>query len=267
MSTAKHIALGAGIALISVAVVAYIIYLPSWTKHEIRTVTVSGHAEKKLVPDEAHLQVNLNSMKPKIAEAKASHDEKLRALLALAKDAGVEDKKVRTESSNVQPIYEYVTDPVTKENPQPQSKQVFRGYRVQTVLDVTVVDTAKVGALMEKITDAGFEKDAKTEWGTLLTLSYQVSEIDKKRDALVAEAISVARAKAERMAEAAGSRIARVQQISEGGTRVFPPPMIPSPVAMMARADMAEAAPPPPVTPPSGEQNLEANVSVTFELK
>lgn len=265
MSTAKHIALGAGIALISVAVVAYIIYLPSWTKHEIRTVTVSGHAEKKLVPDEAHLQVNLNSMKPKIAEAKASHDEKLRALLALAKDAGVEDKKVRTESSTVQPIYEYVNPPITASMPNPQPKREFKGYRVQTLLDMTVVDTSKVGVLMEKITQAGFEKDANTEWGNLLDLNYQVSEPEKKRDELLAEAIAAARTKAERMASAAGSSVVGVQSINEGQVS----PYQPMPRMMMAKAAMmAEAsADMAPVTPPSGEENLQASVSVVFELK
>lgn len=224
----------------------------------LRTISVSGQATKKIVPDEAHLRVNLNSMKPKMVDAKASHDEKLKALLEITKSEGVEERKVRTESSSIQPIYEYVN------NGNNGQTRVFRGYRIQTQLDITVVDTAKVGALMEKITNAGFEQGANTEWGNLLDLQYQVSEPEKKRDELLAEAIEIARAKAERMAKAGGSSVARVQQITEGNVSNFNPPMpVMAMGRMMPQAVMAEEAA---VAPPSGEQQLNANVSVVFEL-
>ncbi|MFZ4541137.1 MAG: SIMPL domain-containing protein [Rickettsiales bacterium] len=264
----KPVILGAAIALISAAVIGVISRPPSMMGGAAmpRSITVSGHANRKLVPDEAHLRVNLNSMKLKMAEAKSSHDEKLKDLLELTKAEGVEERKVRTESSTVQPMYEYVNEPATSIAPYPQPKQVFRGYRVQTLLDITVVDTTKVGALMEKITEAGFEKDAKTEWGNLLDLQYQVSEPDKKRDELLAEAITAARTKAERMAKAAGTVVAGVQQISEGNISPYNPPPMPM-VAMKAMAMDAAGAERAPVAPPSGEQELEANVSVIFELK
>lgn len=262
----KPVVIGA-IAFASVAIFSVLTRPPAMLggASPVRTISVSGQANKKLVPDEAHLRVNLNSMKLKMAEAKSDHDDKLRALLEITKSEGVEERKVRTESSNVQPIYEYVNMPVTAMMPNPQPKREFRGYRVQTLLDITVVDTSKVGALMEKITEAGFEKDANTEWGNLLELNYQVSEPEKKRDELLAEAIAAARTKAERMANAAGSRVVGVQSINEGHVS----PYNPMPMMMMAKgAMMAEAsADAAPVAPPSGEQNLQASVSVVFELK
>lgn len=260
----KSIVVGAAIALVSVAVVALVVR-PAFVVGggAKRTISVSGQANKKIVPDEAHLRVNLNSMLPKMAEAKAAHDQKLKALLEITKAEGVEERLVRTESSNVQPIYEYVNQPASAVIPYPQPKREFRGYRVQTLLDITVADTAKVGALMEKITEAGFEKDANTEWGNLLDLNYQVSAPEKKRDALLAEAIAAARTKAERMAEAAGTSVARVESISEGNVSPYQPPMR----LMMAKAAMMdESAAAAPIAPPSGEENLQANVSVVFEL-
>lgn len=260
----KSFVTGAAIALLSALVIAVVVRPPLFMGggNVVRTVTVSGQANKKLVPDEAHLRVNLNAMKLKMAEAKTAHDDKLRSLIEIIKSEGVEERKVRTESSSVQPIYEYVTPAVTAGMPMPQPKHEFRGYRVQTQLDITVVDTAKVGVLMEKITEAGFEKDANTEWGNLLDLNYQVSEREKKRDELLAEAIAAARTKAERMAQAAGTSVARVQTINEGNVSNYNPrPMMMAKGAMMA--DMESAAP---VAPPSGEENLQANVSVVFEL-
>lgn len=265
----KQVILGAAITLVAVAVVGVTLRpLPlAGGTQALRTISVSGQANKKLVPDEAHLRVNLNSMNMKMAEAKADHDEKLRALLEIAKSEGVEERKLRTESSSVQPVYEYVNPPITASMPNPQPKREFKGYRVQTLLDMTVVDTAKVGVLMEKITEAGFEKDANTEWGNLLELNYQVSEPEKKRDELLAEAIAAARSKAERMASAAGARVVGVQSISEGRVNhlLNSPPL---PIAAMRSVAMdAVSAETVPVTPPSGEENLQASVSVVFELR
>lgn len=269
-NTLKPVIVGAAIALISVALIVVGVrptVIAAGTG--VRTISVSGQANRKLVPDEAHLRVNLNSMKMKMAEAKTAHDEKLRALLEITKAEGVEERKVRTESSAVQPIYEYVNTPVTAIVPNPQPTRVFRGYRVQTQLDITVVDTAKVGVLMEKITEAGFEKDANTEWGNLLDLNYQVSEPEKKRDELLAEAITAARAKAERMADAAGTSVAGVQSINEGNVSNYNP--MPRMMMAAAKAESMESGllepPPLPIAAPTGEQNLQANVSVVFELK
>ncbi|MDX2094592.1 MAG: SIMPL domain-containing protein [Alphaproteobacteria bacterium] len=259
----KPVILGAVIALLSAVAV---VRLPamSGVANAPRTISVTGQANKKILPDEAHLRVNLNAMNLNMAEAKAAHDEKLGTLFEIAKSEGVEEKKLRTESASVQPVYEYVTPPVTATMPNPQPTRVFRGYRMQTQLDITVVDTAKVGALMEKITEAGFEKEANTEWGNLLDLHYEVSEPEKKRDELLAEAIAAARAKAEHMAEAAGAGVVRVQHISEGMVSPYNPPR-PMPMMAMTKMGVAEAQGSA-VTPPPGEQDLQANVSVIFEL-
>lgn len=226
----------------------------------VRTISVSGMAERKIVPNEAHLRVNLNSMDMKMAAAKAAHDVKLKKLLSITKEAEIDERKVRTESSTIQPIYDYINDPKTG-----QGTRVFKGYRVQTQLDITVADTAKLGGLMEQITNAGFEEGANTEWGNLLDLNYQIADPDKQRDELLAEAITNARTKAERMVKAADASLGRVYQINEGSAPSFRPP-VPMPMVMMAKsadAGMAEAA----YAPPAGEQNVQASVNVVFELK
>lgn len=225
----------------------------------VRTITVSGMAERKVVPNEAHLQVNLNSLAMKLADAKAAHDKKLVKLMSIVKGEGIDEKKVRTENSNIQPMYDYRNDPKTG-----QSNRVFKGYRAQTNLDITVADSAKVGPLMEKITAAGFEQGASTEWGNLLNLDYRISNPEKISDELLAEAIANARGKAERMASAAGTGIDRVYQVQEGSAPNFNFPRVP----MMAMAKMADgAASTEAYAPPAGEQNVQANVTVTFELK
>lgn len=226
----------------------------------VRTITVTGMADRKVVPDEAHLQINLNSTAMKLTDAKAAHDKKLVKLMGIVKGEGIDEKKVRTDSSNIQPMYDYRNDPKTS-----QSIRVFLGYRAQTILDITVADSKKVATLTDKITAAGFEQGASTEWGNLINLDYRISNPKQISDELLAKAIANAREKADRMAAAAGASIDRVYQVQESGSPSF---NYPQPMPMMAMAKgAADARVAEAYAPPAGEQNVQASVSVTFELK
>lgn len=224
----------------------------------VRTISVTGVAERKVVPDEAHLNVNLNSMEMTLGAAKSAHDAKLNKLLAIVRGAGIEEKKVSTQSSNTQPVYTYVSDKTGA------SKRIFQGYRVQTMLDITVVDTAKLASLMDQISGAGFEQGANTEWGDLMNMYYTLSNPEAIKEEMLTDAIANAKGKAQRMANAAGAALSRVHSISEGNTPMFQP----RPMPMMAMAKGAamdarmEAA-----APPAGEQELNATVTVVYELQ
>jgi uncharacterized protein YggE len=223
----------------------------------VRTISVSGQAERKVVPDEAHITVNLNSQAMKLTDAKASHDVKITKLMGIVKDAGIDEKKVKTQSSNIQPIYDYQNDPKTG-----QGVRVFKGYRAQTSVDITIGDTSKLAGLMDKITAAGFEKGANQEWGDLLSSYYTLSNPDQIRDELLAQAITNARSKAENMAKAAGAKIGRVYQINEGSVPSYSPR--PMPMLAMDKSAGAEAAP---IAPPAGEQEVNSTVTVIYELE
>lgn len=223
----------------------------------IRSITVSGMEERKVVPDEAHITVNLNAQDKDMAKARASHQQKLSSLMAMVKKAGIDARKVATQSSTIQPVYTYRND--GKGN----SQRVFEGYRVQSNLDVTVGDTTKLGGLMDAIAGGGFEQGANTEWGNLMSVYYTLSKPDALRDDMLAQAIGNARVKAEKMANAAGADLGAVYQIHENGTPQFQPMMqaMAAPRSRMAM-DKAEA-----VALPAGEQNVQSNVTVTYELK
>ncbi len=218
-----------------------------------RIITTSGSAERRIVPDEAHVNVNAGATNPKLETAKAEHDRKLRDIIAIAKKAGVDEAQIKTQHSSVQPQYSY-------EN----NKQNFRGYLVQTSLDITVKKIDAVGGLIEKLTSAKLENGAGQDWSGLMNVSYSVSDPDKVRDEMLADAIRNARLKAERMAAAAGAKIGRVAQINEGGAPQF---AFPQPMMAMARAGGMEKAADMAVAPPPGEQQVNANVTVSFELK
>ena len=133
---------------------------------------------------------------------------------------------------------------------------------MQTSLDITVVDTTKLGQLMDATSTAGFEQGGNPEWGDLMNVYYTLSDSDKIRDTMLADAILNARAKAENMAKAAGAILGAVQQIQEGNSPNFNYPR-PVPMMAMTKAELTSSAP---IAPPAGEQQMQASVTVTFEL-
>jgi uncharacterized protein YggE len=226
----------------------------------LRSLTVTGMTQEKFVPDEAHVVVNLNAQDVKLATAKQMHDAKLKKLLAIAQDHTIDDRKIATQSANTQPVYRYETDPRTGEG-----KQILLGYRVQSNIDITVGETSKVASLMDAITNAGFEQNATQEWGNLLSMYYSFSNPQKIREDMLVAALKNARDKAERMANAAGARIEGVYQITEGNVPVFSPP--PVPMMAMAGGASADASMEKSIAPPAGEQEMNASVTVVFELR
>lgn len=217
----------------------------------VRTITVNGKAERKVVPDEAHVMVNVSVLDAKLVNAKTQHDQKLRKVMDIAKNAGVDEAQIRTQSSNVQPEYTY-------EN----NARHFKGYRVATNLDITVKKIDAVGGLLEKLLAAGLENKADADWMGLTSVNYTISNPDKLRDEMNIEAIKNAQEKASRMAAAAGASLGLVYQINEGNAPSF---NYPRPMMAMARAGgMAEDAS---IAPPPGEQEVNAVVTVSYELK
>lgn len=221
----------------------------------VRSISVTGTAERKVLPDEAHVIVTLGATQMKMADAKATHDAKLKKLYAIADKNGIASRNLNTQSSAVQPHYSYN-----------DGKQIFKGYRVSTTIDMKLADASKLGVVVEQVMASGLEEQNQQEYGQLLSTSYAISNPDKLRDELLAEAIRNARAKADKMAAAAGSEVYRVYQVSEGETPNYMPR--PIPMMMAAKADMAlgsarEGA----VSPPIGEQDVRSTVTVIFELK
>jgi uncharacterized protein len=92
---------------------------------------------------------------------------------------------------------------------------------------------------------------------------FQLDEQDAALDEARMQAMRTARQRAELYARAAGLRVVRILSINESGGYYGPPPVV------FARAERggAMAPPPPPPAPVQpGELQLNANVTVLFEL-
>jgi uncharacterized protein YggE len=135
--------------------------------------------------------------------------------------------------------------------PENQPPQLV-GYTASNTVTVRFRDIRNSG----KIVDALVGQGANQINGPSLVVDKPEAALDEAR----AKAIAIGRARAELYARSLGMRVVRVVSVNESGGYYAPPPA-PPPAPMMARMEAASTR----IEP--GEQKLQVNLSMTFELQ
>lgn len=193
------------------------------------------------VPDIVRINAGVATQAPTASAAIAQNAQRMRSVLAALKQAGIADRDVQTSSISLNPEYRHL------ENRAPE----LTGYRASNEVTVRFRDIANTG----KIIDALVAQGANQINGPMLGIDKPEEALDEAR----AEALRVARARAELYAKAMGKRVARILSVSESGGQFQPYPR-----PMMAEARSMDAASTQ-IVP--GEQTLSASLSVSFELE
>lgn len=201
---------------------------------------VNATGEVTRVPDVAIISAGVVSRSTTASAALQDTADRMQKVLAALKRAGVEDRDIQTSNVSLNPEYRY---------PDNQAPQLV-GYTASNSVTVRFRDIAKSG----KILDALVAQGANQINGPNLGVDKPEAALDEAR----AKAIAAGRARAGLYARSLGMRVVRIVAVNESGS--FSPP--PRPVMMEAR--MA-AAPQTKIEP--GEQNLQVNVQMTFELQ
>ncbi|MES1201424.1 MAG: SIMPL domain-containing protein [Pseudomonadota bacterium] len=210
----------------------------------IQGTLLSVNAEGKVTaaPDMGVISLGVVTDGDTAAAAMAANSQRMNALMAALRRAGIAERDVQTSNLSVNPQYQYV------ENQPPH----LTGYQANNQVTVKVRNLARMGNVVDAAVAAG--------GNTVNGISFTFQDVDAQIDRARTDAITEARHRADLYAHALGMQVARVISVSEGGG--YSPPM-PMPVMMMARAEAAPA--PPPVAP--GEVDTTASVSVVFELR
>lgn len=202
---------------------------------------INATGEVSRVPDVAIISAGVVSRSATASGAMQDAAARMERVIAALKRAGIADRDIQTSSVNLNPEYKYV------ENQPPQ----LVGYNASNSVTIRFRDIRNSG----KILDALVSQGANQINGPNLTIDKPEAALDEAR----AKAVANARAKADLYARALGLNVVRVVSVSEsGGNYPVPPPM-----PMYARAEAASAKTP--IEP--GEQKLQVNLSVTFELR
>ena len=204
------------------------------------TVSATGRAVTR--PDEARLQLGVQSLAASAGEASRLNREKMDRVTAALGRLGVKPDDIQTRNLSLQRI---------DHGPE-------RGrFRADNVVEVKMRDMARVGEAVTAATEAGANVLSGPE--------LRVSDREGASRSAYAAAYRAARARAEAYAQAAGLKIDRVLGIYDGGDSHAPPPY-----ARYGGMDTVAqtAAPPPPPSAPfnPGINTTEVRVRVDFAL-
>lgn len=222
-----------------------------------RTIMASGNGESYAIPDIASFSFGATETGDTVQAAQEKVDAKINKALAAVKEAGIEDKDIKTTSYNVYPKYEWnqiycITAPC------PAGKNVLTGYEVSQTIAVKVRDTKKAGDLVTKVGSLGANN--------ISGLEFTVDDKDKYIALAREDAISKAKENAKQMAEDLGVSLGKLMYFNENGN-YMPYPYYAEGLGgdMMKSASIAPQAAP--ASLPTGETKITSQVSITYEIR
>lgn len=205
------------------------------------TLTVVAEGRVARAPDLAEVSGGVVTTAATAAAAMRDNAEKMTAVVAAIRKAGLAERDIQTSGLSLSPQYRYVDN-------QPP---VLTGYQATNTVSLRIRRIADTGKLLDTLVGVGANQIS----GPVFRIDAADAALDEAR----VSAVATAKARADLYAKAAGLRIKRIASIAEsGGIEPGPRPMM-----MMARSE--KAADSTPVA--AGEVALTINVTVVFEME
>jgi hypothetical protein len=221
---------------------------PRGVGHDETLLTVSAMGRTDTRPDEARLQLGVQSIAASSGEASRLNREKMDRVAAALAKLGVRPDDLQTRNLSLQRI-DYGPE---------------RGrFRADNMVEVKMRAMDRVGDAVTAVTEAGANVLSGPE--------LRVSDRESASRSAYAAAYRAARARAEAYSQAAGLKIDRVLGIYDGGESNVPPAYgRSSAVDVVSYQSAAPAAPPPPPVSAApfnpGINQTEVRVRVDFAL-
>jgi hypothetical protein len=236
--TLSHRRLSAAAVLAGAVFVASQVHAQQLPSPPEGRIIVIGVGSVRVSPDYAQIRSGVTTRAKSVREATDANSKLMGAITAALLASGVAQTDIQTSRFSIQPIYVPA---------QPGVEPKLSGYSVSNQVEVIIRQISKVGDVLDRLVNAG-----ATDIGNIAFLHSDPSKaFDRAREAAVADA----RHKAELYARAAGVSLGRVLSITEDAVHGAPIPL--------ARASAMAAAP---VPIASGEDTLEARITVGYEV-
>lgn len=186
-------------------------------------LVANGNGEAKAAPDIARVTLGVELRADTAEQAAADAAQRMNTVIAALKAQGIADADVRTQNYSLN----YEQEPM----PQPadgKSVPMRSYYRASNMVEVTIRDLGKVGAILARATEAG----ANNVWNLAFDLEHPETLIAQAR----AKAVENAKQNAAELAKLSGVKLGAIVSITENGGG--------QPVPMMkAMAEMARDVP------------------------
>lgn len=160
------------------------------------SITVSGEAIVKVVPDEVILTMGVETWHRELSVAKRRNDDRVTDILRLARQYGIEDRYIQTDYISIEPRYQ-----------DPYYRGVIEGYFVRKTIAVTLNNLDRFDPFLTDVTEAGVTH--------VHGIQFRTTELRRYRDQARALALQAAREKATDMAGTLDTSIGDPQSIYE----------------------------------------------------
>lgn len=150
-------------------------YYPNYYQKAVRndyyTLKVLGEGTISVQPDSSDIIIGVSTENQELRRAQTENAEKIKNVQEALKSIGILQEQMRTTEYSIYPQYDYV-----------DGKQIFRGYKVDHHLNITVMDLSKVGLVVDTAVANGANTirnivfsiaDQSASYQNALTLSIQ----------------------------------------------------------------------------------------------
>ena len=209
-----------------------------------RFVSVVGTGTSTVTPDTVRLDATVSSTASSSAAALASTSKSAQTFRQTLLSAGVLEKYITTQSISVSPNYTYP----------PNGTPKITGYQASQSFSVIIRKASNAGAIVSAAQNAVGNNLQIND-----TNAYIFDESAAEATAR-AQAITLAKSKAESYATLAGAKLGKIEQINESVQESGPQPLV-----MSAARVAAVAAPAPTVD--LGQQQVTVTVTTQWALK
>lgn len=166
------------------------------------TISVTGEGEVLAVPDIGQFSFSVNASGEDAATAQEESGTKINAILAYLKEAGVEDKDVKTQNYNMYPKWRYEERICVSNSYCPPGERVEDGFEVSQSVSVKVRDTENAGAIIAGVGDKGATN--------ISSLNFTIDDTDALKAEAREIAIKDAQDKAAVLAAQLGVKVNRI---------------------------------------------------------
>ncbi|KKG11379.1 SIMPL domain-containing protein [Methanosarcina sp. 2.H.A.1B.4] len=238
-----YVIIALSVVLVLMSATIYAISQSGSEKDTENTISMSGYAEQKVVPDTATLSIGVVVQSATAKEASDENAVLMSAVIAELKAMGLQDKEIKTSYVSVSPVYDY------------DKAQTITGYSASNSVQITTTKLDNLSEIIDRSTAAGANDIGR--------ISFSVSDDMQKqlREDLMNEAVVDASSKATTLAKSLGVEITGVQtsSISESSnSRVYYE-------YDMAIAEKGSGAVSTPIQP--GESTVSMSVQVTYYIE
>lgn len=212
-----------------------------------RLISVSGTITKTIAPDQALIVLSVETLDKSASKSQSDNAELATKVREALKNAGIEEKDIKTSSYNLQEEFQWN---------ETLRKSESIGYKTTNSIRITVNDLTKTGSLIDAAVQAGANRVNSVSF----TLS-QAKE-DELRVSALTEAAANAKTRAQNIATGLGITVGQVYSASENSNYYTPYYNIDY---AMEKSSLGGAAATTPITP--GDIEFTATVSVQFEIQ